>query len=94
MLLEQAVYGSDEDEDSENAASDDDNDDAMSGVSFKTKQTGRSSKASLSSNKRTSKQFIRSTEDDDEPLDLLDPRSMASISSTRRASPQKQAPTR
>lgn len=67
--FDEAVYGSDDD-DSEILGSDDD--DAMSGVSFKNPKT-----------KGSRLQFIRQDDDDDEPLDLLDPRSMASISSRK-----------
>jgi ribosomal RNA-processing protein 12 len=66
--FDEAVYGSDDDA-SEIEGSDDD--DTMSGVSLK-KPAGR-----------RQQQYIRQEEDDDEPLDLLDPRSMASITTKK-----------
>lgn len=68
--FDEAVYGS-EDDDSEIEGGDDD-DDTMAGVSFK-KAKGKSQ----------SQQFIRQDDEDDEPLDLLDPKSMANISSKK-----------
>ena len=80
---DEAVYGSD-DEDSEVLGSDDD--DAMSGVTMKSKttnKTGRSAKGE----KGGRQQYIRDQDgSDDEPLDLLDPRSMSAVSSTRHSS--------
>ncbi|KAH0827636.1 hypothetical protein AYO21_07827 [Fonsecaea monophora] len=74
--FDEAVYGSDDD-DSEIAGSDDEDDDnaTMSGVSFK--------KSSVDGKRRRNEQYIRQDEDDDEPLDLLDPRSMASIATKK-----------
>ncbi|KIW62224.1 hypothetical protein PV04_10419 [Phialophora macrospora] len=73
--FDEAVYGSEDDE-SEIEGSDDgdDDDDAMSGVSIK-KPTERG--------KRRNDQYIRQEDEEDEPLDLLDPRSMASISTKK-----------
>jgi ribosomal RNA-processing protein 12 len=78
---DEEIYGSDDD-DSEIMGSDDDSDrgDAMSGVSFKTKKTSASSKGC-----REKAQYIRADNDEDEPLDLLDPNSMARISSRKTA---------
>lgn len=75
---DEEIYGS-EDDDSEIMGSDDDSDrgDAMSGVSFK---TGKSTKG-----RREKAQYIRNDDDEDEPLDLLDPNSMARISSRKTA---------
>lgn len=72
--FDEAVYGS-EDDDSEiegGGDTDSDGDDTMSGVSFK-----------KSAGKKRNEQYIRQEGEDDEPLDLLDPRSMASISSRK-----------
>lgn len=75
--FDEAVYGS-EDDDSEidggedSGAEDSDGDDTMSGVSFKKPAA-----------KRRNEQYIRQEEEDDEPLDLLDPKSMASVSSRK-----------
>ncbi|EXJ77184.1 hypothetical protein A1O3_10342 [Capronia epimyces CBS 606.96] len=72
--FDEAVYGS-EDDDSENEGADNsesDGDDTMSGVSFKD-----------SGAKRRNEQYIRQEDEDDEPLDLLDPGSLASISTRR-----------
>ncbi|KAI1613439.1 NUC173 domain-containing protein [Exophiala viscosa] len=72
--FDEAVYGS-EDDDSEIEGGEDedsDGDDTMSGVSFK-----------KSASKKRNEQFIRQEGEDDEPLDLLDPRSMANISSKK-----------
>ena len=51
-------------------------DDAMSGVTMKTK----TSKAGKS---KAKEQFIRANDSDDEPLDLLDPKSVSAVSSRR-----------
>ncbi|KAK4941967.1 pre-rRNA processing protein [Elasticomyces elasticus] len=72
--FDEAVYGS-EDDDSEIEGGEDedsDGDDTMSGVSFK-----------KSAGKKHNEQYIRQEGEDDEPLDLLDPRSMANISSKK-----------
>ncbi|KIW14336.1 hypothetical protein PV08_07118 [Exophiala spinifera] len=73
--FDEAVYGS-EDDDSEieggDDQSDDDDDTMANGVPFK-KTKGKS----------RSQQFIRQDDEDDEPLDLLDPKSMANISSKK-----------
>ena len=69
--FDEAVYGSDDD-DSEILGSDEDGADPLSGVSFK-----------KSKGKGPRQQYIREDDEDDEPLDLLDPRSMASISSKK-----------
>ncbi|KAK6385941.1 pre-rRNA processing protein [Exophiala oligosperma] len=74
--FDEAVYGSDDD-DSEIEGGDDDDqsdddDDTMAGVSFK-----------QAKGKSRSQQFIRQDDEDDEPLDLLDPKSMANISSKK-----------
>ncbi|KAG9787215.1 NUC173-domain-containing protein, partial [Aureobasidium melanogenum] len=74
--FDETVYGS-EDDDSEiegGDGSDSDGDDTMSGVAFK-KNAGAA--------KRRNQQYIRQKDEDDEPLDLLDPRSMASISTRK-----------
>jgi ribosomal RNA-processing protein 12 len=67
--FDEAVYGSDDDA-SETWGSDDD-DEMMSGVSLKQPAARRQN------------QYIRQEDDDDEPLDLLDPRSMASITTKK-----------
>ena len=67
------VYGSDDD-DSDILGSDDDDDDTMSGVTIK---------PGHKQNRKQHKQYIRQDDEDDEPLDLLDPRSMASITSRK-----------
>ena len=69
--FDEAIYGSDDD-DSEIMGSDGDEGDTMSGVSFK-QTKGKGSR----------QQYIRQDDEDDEPLDLLDPRSMANISSKK-----------
>jgi ribosomal RNA-processing protein 12 len=75
--FDEAVYGS-EDDDSEIEGGDDsdDGDGTMPGVSFK-----KSSSSSAKS--RGNEQYIRQDDEDDEPLDLLDPRSMANISTRK-----------
>lgn len=83
---DEAVYGSDDSDDvSELEGGDsDDNDDAMSGVTLKSRgnQSGKSGKSGAS--KRSGRdQFIKQDDSDDEPLDLLDPKSISSISSSR-----------
>ncbi|KAK5072936.1 pre-rRNA processing protein [Lithohypha guttulata] len=80
---DEAVYGSDDD-DSEVLGSDEDDDgDAMSGVTLKSKTTNKTGKSGKGG-KGGRDQFIRNQEDsDDEPLDLLDPKSMSAISSSR-----------
>ena len=81
---DEAVYGSDDD-DSEVLGSDEDDDDAMSGVTLKSKTTNRTGKSGKGA-KTGREQFIRNQEDsDDEPLDLLDSKSMSAISSSRRS---------
>lgn len=82
---DEAVYGSDDDDDdSEVLGSDDDNADAMSGVTLKTKTTSKSNGRGKSARGRD--QFIKSHDDsDEEPLDLLDPKSFSAISATRRS---------
>jgi ribosomal RNA-processing protein 12 len=73
--FDEAVYGS-EDDDSEidgGGDSDEDGDDTMSGVAFKKSSAG----------KRRGEQYIRQEDEDDEPLDLLDPKSMGNISSRK-----------
>lgn len=72
--FDEAVYGSEDDDSEIEGGEDDDSDgdDTMSGVSFKKHQ-----------GKRRSEQYIRQEEEDDEPLDLLDPRSMASITTQK-----------
>ncbi|KIW87002.1 uncharacterized protein Z519_12467 [Cladophialophora bantiana CBS 173.52] len=74
--FDEAVYGSDDD-DSEIEGSDDEDDDndPMSGISFK--------KYSAAGRKRGNEQYIREDEEGEEPLDLLDPRSMASIATKK-----------
>lgn len=73
--FDEALYGSSEDSDSEiqGGSDDDDNDDGTTSapVAFK-KVAGR-----------RREQYIRQDDEDDEPLDLLDPKSMASISSRK-----------
>ena len=72
--FDEAVYGSDDDDSEiEGSADEDDNDDTMTGVSIK---------KSSSSNKSNA-QYIRQQEEEDEPLDLLDPRSMANITTKK-----------
>lgn len=79
---DEAVYGSDE---SEIMGSDDD-DDAMSGVTMKTKHTAKTGRSEKSL-KGGRDQYIRNQEDsDEEPLDLLDPKSMSAISSSKQSS--------
>lgn len=82
---DEAVYGSDDE--SEILGSDDeDEDDAMSGVTTKTKNTNGTGKTGRSA-KGGRDQFIRNQDDsDEEPLDLLDPKTMSSISSSKHAS--------
>ncbi|KAK5189862.1 pre-rRNA processing protein [Exophiala xenobiotica] len=73
--FDEAVYGS-EDDDSEidgGEDSDEDGDDTMSGVAFKKSSAGT----------RRGEQYIRQEDEDDEPLDLLDPKSMGNISSRK-----------
>ena len=70
--FDEAVYGSDDDDDDSEIMGSDDDDDTMSGVSFK-QAKGKGSR----------QQYIRQDDEDDEPLDLLDPRSMANISSKK-----------
>ncbi|KAJ9501856.1 pre-rRNA processing protein [Exophiala xenobiotica] len=73
--FDEAVYGS-EDDDSEidgGGDSDEDGDDTMSGVAFKKSSAGT----------RRGEQYIRQEDEDDEPLDLLDPKSMGNISSRK-----------
>ncbi|OAP55511.1 hypothetical protein AYL99_10484 [Fonsecaea erecta] len=74
--FDEAIYGSDDD-DSEIEGSDDEDDGNATtpGVSFK--------KSSVAGRKRANEQYIRQDEEDDEPLDLLDPRSMASIATKK-----------
>ncbi|ETI20117.1 hypothetical protein G647_08151 [Cladophialophora carrionii CBS 160.54] len=79
--FDEAVYGSEDDEseiegsdDGADDDDDDDDDDAMTGVSIK-KHNDRG--------KRRNDQYIRQEADEDEPLDLLDPRSMASITTKK-----------
>lgn len=74
--FDEAVYGSDDDSEIE-GGEDDSNDESdgaetMSGVLFK-----------KSAAKRRNEQYIRQDDEDDEPLDLLDPKSMASITSRK-----------
>jgi ribosomal RNA-processing protein 12 len=69
--FDEAVYGSDDDG-SEIEGSDDD-DDTMSGVSLKQAPGSR----------KRHDQYIRQEDEDDEPLDLLDPKSMASITTKK-----------
>ena len=71
--FDDTLYASDDDSEIMGSDSDDDGDDTMSGVSFK---------PSKQSSKGKKQQFIRQ-DHDHEPLDLLDPRSMASISSKK-----------
>lgn len=70
--FDEAVYGS-EDDDSE-IGGDSDADEEMGGVSLKKPTSG---------SRRRNEQFIRQDDEDDEPLDLLDPKSMGSISSRK-----------
>jgi ribosomal RNA-processing protein 12 len=72
---DEAVYGSD-DSDSEGLGSDDDED--MGGVSSKAKTTRRDRDTHGSG-----QAYIRADDDDDEPLDLLDPKSLGSITSRK-----------
>lgn len=76
--FDEAVYGS-EDDDSEiegdSDAGDGDRDEEMGGVSLKRSTSG--------GGRRRNEQFIRQDDEDDEPLDLLDPKSMGSISSRK-----------
>ena len=82
---DEEIYGS-EDDDSEILGSDDEDDsdrgDAMSGVSFKTGTGTNKSKGRRGAERA---QYIRHDDDEDEPLDLLDPKSMAKISSRKTA---------
>ncbi|KIX05464.1 uncharacterized protein Z518_06336 [Rhinocladiella mackenziei CBS 650.93] len=76
--FDEAVYGSDDDDSEieggdDSDAEDSDGDDTMTGVSFK----------KPSASKRENELYIMQDDEDDEPLDLLDPRSMASITSMR-----------
>ncbi|OAL20262.1 hypothetical protein AYO22_08974 [Fonsecaea multimorphosa] len=74
--FDEAVYGSDDDDSEIEGSDDGDNDDATtSGVSFK--------RTSVAGRKRGNEQYIRQDDEDDEPLDLLDPRSMASIATKK-----------
>ncbi|OQU99790.1 NUC173 domain-containing protein [Cladophialophora immunda] len=74
--FDEAVYGSDDDDSEIEGSDDEDNDTApTSGVSFK--------KGSVTGRKQGHEQYIRQDEEDDEPLDLLDPRSMASIATKK-----------
>lgn len=73
--FDEAVYGS-EDDDSE---IDGGSDEEMSGVL----SSGKGSASKSNGRKRDNSQYIRQDESDDEPLDLLDPKSMASISSRK-----------
>lgn len=73
--FDEAVYGSDDDESEiEGSDDEDDGDDTMSGVSVTKSST---------SGKKKHEQYIRQEDEDDEPLDLLDPRSMASITTKK-----------
>ncbi|KAJ9651913.1 pre-rRNA processing protein [Neophaeococcomyces mojaviensis] len=81
--FDEAVYGSDDDDSEMEFGSD--NDDAMSGVTLKSKTTNKSGKTNRTKDGRD--QYIRAQEDsDDEPLDLLDPKSISAISSSRHSS--------
>lgn len=80
--FDEAVYGSD-DEASE-VDGDDSGSDAMSGVTFKTGKSGKSGKSAKRG--RDKEQFIRQDDSDEEPLDLLDPKAMSAISSSRKSS--------
>ena len=73
--FDEAVYGSDDDgSEIEGSDDEDDDDDTMSGASIKKPP---------STGKRRNNQYIRQEEEEDEPLDLLDPRSMASITTEK-----------
>lgn len=77
--FDEAVYGSEADDseiEGDDNGSDSDGDDTMSGVSFK-------NKSGAGAAKRRNEQYIRQEDEDDEPLDLLDPRSLASISTKK-----------
>ncbi|KAK5944209.1 pre-rRNA processing protein [Knufia obscura] len=81
---DEAVYGSDDDSEILGSEEDGDDDDAMSGVTMKSKTTNKTGKSGKPG-KGGRDQFIRE-EEDDEPLDLLDPKSMSAISSSRHSS--------
>jgi ribosomal RNA-processing protein 12 len=86
--FDEAVYGSDEEDDSgSELEGSDDGDVSMSGVSHKSKAKTAVSTTTTGGKRRDRAQFIRQNEEDDEPLDLLDPKSMASISTSRRSLP-------
>ncbi len=86
--IDGAVYGSDDDsdlivgsDDDENEDDEDDEDDEeMTGISFK---KGAASAPTSSRKKHQKHQFIREDASDDEPLDLLAPNALASISSRK-----------
>ncbi|KAJ9603067.1 pre-rRNA processing protein [Cladophialophora chaetospira] len=72
--FDEAVYGSDDDgSEIEGSDDEDDDDDTMSGVSIKKPSGG----------KKRNDQYIRQEDEEDEPLDLLDPRSMANITTKK-----------
>lgn len=92
--FDEAVYGSDDsDDESLLGDSDDDGDHNMSGVSLKktqqSRKDGRNNNRSSSNgntNNSNNQQYIRapaSDSSDDEPLDLLDPKSLGSITSRK-----------
>ena len=86
--FDEAIYGSDENDDddtSEINGGRDDDDEGMVDVSFRKDLPGnaKSGKQKSRPGGQQANQFIRHDEDDDEPLDLLDPKAQANITSKK-----------
>lgn len=80
---DEAIYGSSDDDSEIEGGEMDENDDAMSGVTSKSRTNTHKTSKSTNSRKGGREQFIKQDESDDEPLDLLDPKSISFISSSR-----------